>query len=65
MGFVYSSSVMNSKGLVNCFVWNHKYFEEMCPPQKKKKKKIGSPQELYHRFMYIASSSDANPQSAF
>ena len=39
-----------SKTLVNCFVWNHQYFEKLAPKK--------SPWEFYHRFMYIAPSSD-------
>ena len=30
MGFAYS--FMNSKSLVNCFVWNHQYFEKLEKP---------------------------------
>ena len=37
---------MNSKSLVNCFVWNH--FEKF-----ERKEKSWGPQELCHRFMYI------------
>ena len=40
MGFVYS--FMNSKSLVNRFVWNHQYFEKIA----KKKKKIRMPPEI-------------------
>ena len=49
-------SFMNSKSPVNCFVWNHQYFEKiekynifvMPPPP---------PPQFYHRFMYIHTSS--------
>ena len=46
---------MNSKSLVNCFVWNQQIYFEKCV---KKKKIPRAPQEFYHRFMYIAPSSD-------
>ena len=39
MGFVYR--VMNSKSLVNHFVWNHQYFEKIV----KKKNIFGMPQK--------------------
>ena len=41
---------MNSKSLVNCFVWSRLYFE--------KKKRLECSWEFYHRFMFIAPSSD-------
>ena len=45
---------MNSKSLVNCFVWNCQYFEKFA----ENKCFRDAPQEFYHRFMYIAPSSD-------
>ena len=46
-------SFMNSKCLVNCFVWCHQEFEEFA-----KDKIYGGPPEFYHRLMYIAPSGD-------
>ena len=47
---------MNSKSLVNCFVWN--LFWVICKKKKKKKKTFSEcPQKFCHRFMYIAPSS--------
>ena len=28
MGFAYTVEFMNSKSPVNCFVWNHQFFEK-------------------------------------
>ena len=42
---------MNSKRLVNSFVWNHQYFVG-------KKKILGGPWEFHQRLIYIAPSSD-------
>ena len=50
-GFCFIHSFMNSKSLVNCFVWNQ-HFEKIA-----KKLHFGMPQEFYHRFMCIAPSS--------
>ena len=44
---------MNSKSLVNCFVWNHQYFEKFAHTRQ-----ILRGGAFYHRFMFIAPSSD-------
>ena len=48
---------MDSKSLVDCFVRNHQYFEIF---GEKKRGKMGCLREFYHRFMYIAPSSDCS-----
>ena len=42
-------SFMNSKSLVNCFIWNHQYFEKFAP------KKIGMPSRILP-YVYVHSS---------
>ena len=52
-------SFMNSKCLVNYFVWNCQYFEEFENKLIKKLIKFSAgPQIFYHRCVYIAPSSD-------
>ena len=46
-------SFMNSNSFVNCFVWNHQYFEKFAHIFLGG----GGRQKFYHRFMYIASPS--------
>ena len=53
IGFVYGV-FMNSKSPVNCFVWNHQYFEKFAKNQYFR----DAPENvIYDRFVYIAPSS--------
>ena len=50
MGFYRVLWILKSLG--NCFVWNHQYYEKFAPPPPH--------WEFYHRFMYLAPSSDCS-----
>ena len=54
MGFVHRV-FLNSKSLMSYFVWNHQHVEKF---ENNSQFFLGCPQELDHRFMYIAPSSD-------